>query len=952
MVLGLAVTGSADRYFCELKSGKLSASFNCGPDGLSVSYDGVAVVRDSSMWVHNPQWTYNYYGLPHMKDPVQVRDIDGGRQAVLTHNCSAFECTERITVKGNQLVRELSFRLTQDIKDADLEYCFGTILAAPILGMPYSAVMSKGKSFTGTVPVRSKARNPWDAQLTPDPFKSIAIDSRIGKMTIEVSGDPDSIIMMDYRLSSFESADARPVFWAGTNRHLEYGKEYCQTITLTIDPLPDKPVRAPAEPVEAVATEKTDLRAPFAGQVHVIPEPQQMKLTDGDFPLNEHTTIVVGETAYSEDYRGAQSFAEEVKLLYGFEPKIVRESVLRQAQHAQDGQAQHAQNGGLILIGEAALNKTLAAAAKLDGIAAPDKDEGYALKVTPQRVLVLGHDRTGSFYGMQTLKQLVKASANGVAIQGCEINDWPSLKYRGVHLFTGNRALAFHKKLIDRILTRFKMNNIVLEVDFVKWKSDPSIAVPFSEDQADVKREIDYARQRFIEINPLLQSLGHCDYLFMGGKNIDIAENPERPYSYCPSNPRTYDYVFKFYDEAIKLFDNPKFVHIGHDEVTEPGGFPRDAECKKRTAEQIFVDDTLKVREHLAKSGARVMMWGDMMLARGDSPDATNAKSPEDAKWIRDQLPKDVVITDWHYAAAKPEAYKSLGIFMGEGHDTIAATWYTPANIEAFANQAKKVGAMGLLQTTWSGFDSNEDNLKGCFNQFSAIILAAEYAWNSGKTDLEHLPYSADEEFRRQWDPKPVDVTPRKGFTLDLSAAYNMSLADNAEKTGWMGLGALHDLSAAPTGRVRLRGDLFRFADDNAGLSAIRLASALDSDASCPTGVEITVGRKAKSLLFLHTCEWTDRAKNKVGSYKVNYADGAGETVDLAYGVHIVAWNDQRSLGGAERVWGGRTKDDERVSLVRFQWDNPHPEKKIKSIALTSARTEAGPVLIAISGLE
>lgn len=944
MVLGISASGSADRSFCELRSGKLSASFNCGADGLSVSYGGVGIIRNSSMWLHNPSWTFNYYGLPHMKDAVQVRDIDGGKEALLTHRCPEFEADERITVKGNRLVRQLDFRLTKDVKDADLEYCFGTIHAAPILGRPFSAVLGGGKTVAGTVPVRCKTRDSWSAQLTPDPLKRIAFDSRIGKITIDVSGEPATMIITDYRLNQYESADAPPVFWAGTNIHLEYGRRYSQTVTLTIDPLPDRPEREPADPVETAATEHADLRVPSAGQVHVIPEPQQMKLTDVDFALDENTLIVVGETAYSEDCRGAQSFAEEVKLLYGFEPKIARESVLRQAQHAQ--------NKGVILVGEAALNKTLADAAQREGISAPNRAEGYALKVTPNRVLVVGYDRAGSFYGMQTLKQLLKASGKGIAIQGCEISDWPSLRFRGVHLFTGSRAYDFHKKLIDRILTRYKMNNIILEVDFIKWKSAPEIAVPFSEDQADVKREIDYARRNFIEINPLLQSLGHCDHLFMAGKNRDIAENPDRPYAYCVSNPRTYPYVFKLYDETIELFGKPRFVHIGHDEVTEPGGFPRCEQCKKRTAEQIFVDDTLKMHEHMAKSGARIMMWGDMMLARGDSPDATNAKSVESAKWIRSQLPKDVVITDWHYAAAKPDEYKSLDVFMREGYDTIAATWYTPANIEAFAKQAKAVGAMGLLQTTWAGFDSNEDNLKASFNQFSAIILAAEYAWNSSRTDLEHLPYNADEEFRRAWNPAPIDVAPRKGFTLDLSSLYNTSLADTPECVGWMGLGPDHDLSAAPTGEVRLGGDLFKLADANTEPSCVRLASALDADASCPLSVRFTVGRKAKSLVFLHTCLWPDAGKRTVGWYKIHYGDGSKETIDLAYGVNVVAANDQRSLAGAQRVWNGRTKDDERVSLVRMQWDNPHPQKPIESIEFASARTEAGPVLVAVSGLQ
>jgi len=934
LVLGLAASSpAAGRYFCDLKTDKLSASFNCGGEGLTVNFDGVSIVRNSSLWVHNPGWNYHYYGLTQMKDDVVVKDIEGGKEAIVPHRSSSFEGVQRYTMKGNQLTIEFRYKLLQDVKDADVEICLGTFCAAPILGKPYKAVTENGQTVEGVVQVNPTERDPWKATLTPEPFKKMEIQSRVGKMTIEVSGDPAGIIMMDYRLSPYEHADKTPVFWSGVGKHLEYGKEYTQTITLTVDPIAKAKPAAPVEAAKADVTEKEDLRIPFAGQLHVIPEPQQMKLINADFPLTADTQIVVGETAYSEDYRGAQSFADEVKLLWGFEPKIVRES---EADSKRP----------LILVGEAALNKTLAAVADKLQTKAPEKEEGYALAVSPDRVMVLGHDRVGSYWGMQTLKQLVKGSSKGVAIQGCEISDWPSLKFRGVHLFAGNRALPFHKKLIDRILSRYKINNIILEVDFIKWASDPSIAVPFSEDQADVKKELDYARQHFITVTPLLQSLGHCDGLFWAGKNKDIAEYPEHPYSYCVSNPRTYPYIFKLYDETVKLFGNPEYVHIGHDEVSEPGGFPKDAECKKRTAEQIFVDDTRKISEHLAKQGSKIMMWGDMMLARGDSPDATNASSPKMAQWIRDRIPKDAIITDWHYAAGKPEEFKSLEIFMKEGRQAIASTWYTPENIEGFANQAKRVGALGLLQTTWAGFDSNEDNLKNSFNQFSTMILAAEYAWNSGKTALENLPYNWDEEFRRQWETRPLDCTPRKGFMVDLSSAANVTLADQDNK-GWAGLGPKHDMSEVPTGDARMKGDLFSISP-----SVVRLSSAFDTDTSYPASVTIPVGRKAGALLFLHTTQWIDQANRKIGAYKINYSDGTNAIVDLNYGVNISAWIDQRSIGRAEKVWGGRTKSDERIALQRLQWENPNPDKVIKSVEFTSTGTEAGPVLVALSGIE
>jgi len=941
LLLGLAQAGSAERRFSDLSVGKMSVSFNSGGAGLRVSYGGVSVVRDSSLWVHNPTWTYHYYGLPHLKDDVRIADIAGGKEATITHRGEAFLGTERITVTEDRVSVEFTYKLTKDVADADMEYCFGHICAAPILGRAFKAVTEDGESREGVVPIRATSSELEKCLLVPKPIKKLTIDSRVGPITFEVTGHPGSIQFFDRRLSPYESADQQPVFWCGVlGTHLEFGKQYSQTITLSVEGATRKPVSAAAPRVDKVtARDRADLRSPSSGPVYLIPEPQEMSLTKGDFVLDGKTVIVVGDHAKAEDLRGANSFADELKLLYGIRPAVVRESKSRP-------------NARAILVGEAAINKLLASVARAEGLRAPEKDEGYALKVTPKLVLVLGHDRQGSYYGMQTLKQLVKASPRTLALQGCSINDWPSLKFRGAHLFTGNRALPFHKKLIDRILSRFKMNHLILEVDQIKWASDPELAVDFSEDQADVSKEIDYANDHFMEVTPLLQSLGHCDWMFTNGKNRDLAENPEKPYSYCPSNPRIYDYVFKFYDETIKLFRNPKFVHIGHDEVVEPGGFPKHDECKKRGAEQIFVDDTLKVREHLARSGARIMMWGDMMLYKGDAPDAYNAKTPEQAKWIRDQLPKDVVITDWHYATGKPEEFKSIGIFTSEGHDTIASTWYTPANIEAFSKQAKNVGALGLLQTTWAGFNSNEDNLKHNFIQFTAMILAAEYAWNSGKTSLEHLPYRWDEEFRRQWDPKPVDRTPRRGFTLELSPLYNVSLADNDNATGWMGFGSQHDLSAAPTGEHRLSGDLFRLASANSAPSAIRLASSLDRDRAYPASVSIPINRKAHSLLFLQTCAWTDGGSRKVGWYRVSYADGSSEAIDLAYGVNTSSWLDQRSVNGATRVWEGRTADGQKAALQKLVWSNPHPDRKITCVEFASSVTEAGPVLLAVSVIE
>ncbi len=58
----------------------------------------------------------------------------------------------------------------------------------------------------------------------------------------------------------------------------------------------------------------------------------------------------------------------------------------------------------------------------------PQQAEGYYLSVTPEQVVVAGSDEIGTYYGVQTLRQLIK----GGSVMQAEITDWPSVECRGV----------------------------------------------------------------------------------------------------------------------------------------------------------------------------------------------------------------------------------------------------------------------------------------------------------------------------------------------------------------------------------------------------------------------------------------------------------------------------------------------------------------------------------------
>jgi hypothetical protein len=686
-----------------------------------------------------------------------------------------------------------------------------------------------------------------------------------------------------------------------------------------------------------------DLRKTTAKPVIVIPEPQDMKFESGDFVLDKDTQIVVADSAKEEDFQGVQEFAAEVLSLYGLQLPIWHES--------------QATGKNLILVGEASANTMLSKAAKMDGISAPNKDEGYALAVTPQRVIVMGHDKHGTYYGMQTLKQLVKSSYEALTIQGCKINDFPSMKYRGVHIYMGNSALPFHKKLIHRIIARYKMNNMVFACDQIQWKSDPDIATGFAMSQADVKEDIAYAKKHFLDVTPQISTLGHTNWIYFKGHHLDIAEDPKHPYAYCPSNQKSYDYIFKILDEAIELFDHPKYLHIGHDEVFGPNAqFPCDAECKKKTVADLFIGDTIKIHDYLKSKGVKTMMWGDMMLSPGSCIDACTMPDPKQAEQVRKSIPKDIVVTDWHYLQGKPEDYGSLKLFHAEGLQTIASPWYREKNIQNFAKAAKADGSMGLLQTTWAGRSIYEDMVASPERaaQFSAYILAAEYAWDSGKKTVDQLPYRAEDVFADQWHRMRHDKECLKGFTVGLAPLYNTKLAYAGDDLPWGGMTATNDLSSAPVGDVRLGDDFFALGKSVSENSAIRLSAILDLSASYPNDVVIPVGRKAESLLFLHTTATSSKwvgAGDIVGTYKINYASGKPEEIKLIYKENITAWDDAASCPGARTAWEGRTKAGNRVSLHELEWQNPRPQDEIESIEFHTLDTVTAPALLGISGI-
>lgn len=668
------------------------------------------------------------------------------------------------------------------------------------------------------------------------------------------------------------------------------------------------------------------LPAEVPTQPVIIPEPRIARFHEGSFRITPETRILVGKSSDPMDRRPAEEINDELRRVAGFTLPI--ETV--ESGGGVDWR-------GAIVVGERWINPTAEGFAASKGIRLsrgfPGK-EGYVLEVGPDGILVSGSDQAGTFWAAQTLRQLIRRSLSGksATVPCASIRDWPGFRYRGVHLLATPDSLSFHGRMIEKILSRFKINNIVLQCDYLEWKSHPEIRNPtYAVKQDDIRQLIKIANDHHITVTPMIQSLGHLNWAFYNNSNLDMAEDVKARYALCPRSPKSHQFMADLFDEVIALFNHPEYVHAGLDEFDMRGEFPVHEECKRIGKEQLYIDMAVWDHDYLASRGVKMAMWGDILTRTGFREKIG-------------QLPKDILICDWRYAGNKD--YPTLGFYLENGFKVIGCTWYNPINLYYFSLDGKRRGIEGMMQTTWTGFWPEERVMREEFEQIHSYVLGAAWAWSPGRPKLEELPYESDQVFSELWfatESKPAPTW----FSVDLSPFVNISLRDESGRIGWLGLGPGNDLSGLPEGVSVLGGIPYDLGSRRAGILLGGPKGILEGFGERIVG--IPVGSKADRLYFLHTTAFADRTNRKVGEYTIHYEDGSSAKVELIYGQTISAWDWARPASRNRSAWRGVTHSGDVIRVNTLMWDNPHPDKRITALDFASYG-DAGPVLIAVTG--
>jgi len=403
-------------------------------------------------------------------------------------------------------------------------------------------------------------------------------------------------------------------------------------------------------------------------------------------------------------------------------------------------------------------------------------NQGFKLNISKKQIHIKGKDKAGLFYGFKTLEQLLQdAKEQDVYLPECAITDFPLLAYRSIHLDVKHHLekTDYYYQLIDK-LAGYKVNGIIAEMeDKLKYERQPEIASADALSIEEWKKLSDYAKERHIEISPLIQGLGHASFILKHEKYKHLRDDPKSDWAFNPLDPETYKVQFDLYRDAMAATPHGKYLHIGGDEVHTTG---RNSGKSSLELQLMWLNKVCKFAE---EHNRIPIFWDDMPLKLADvykpmfnvnlkqqAVDSIWAKNEHKLSQFLPLFPKNCIYMRWNYN--KSEALgnaKAMEWFRNHGFEVMGATagqtrWVLMPqeesnmdNIKSFALSSIANNLNGLLLTlwdddsphfesymrgiiafseyTWSGEKRTKDNLKSAYRQreFSHAVASAEFAF-------------------------------------------------------------------------------------------------------------------------------------------------------------------------------------------------------------------------------
>ena len=474
----------------------------------------------------------------------------------------------------------------------------------------------------------------------------------------------------------------------------------------------------------------------------ILPAPKEVRMAEGKIVIKPSTTILISS---SEDRTAAETLQKEIHDRTGM--KLSIETVT-----AAPKTTGHISLGRLT---DRGLRSYLESqGVEVSDLGNPDlAKQGYVIRVTESGVLVAGRTAQGLFYGVQTLRQLLRPEGSvgkalaipQLSVPKVVIRDWPSMEWRGVSddISRGPIPTLDYLKMQIRTLAEYKINLLGFNMEHVFDFQTQQLVSPKEAafTPAEIKELVEYASKYYITLLPEQQAFGHLHQLLKYEIYSDLAETPHG-HVLTPTNPKTYDFIRQVYGEVVPLFPGP-FFHIGSDETFELGLGQTKALAAQQGLGRVYLEHLQKVFEIMQPYHKQLMFWGDIAV-----------KYPE----LLTILPKDMIAVPWDYDPKPsyeniitPYTNAGLRVVVAPGAGNWRAIWpdleSAFVNIRNFVRDGQKHQALGALNTTW-----NDDGESLVDMAWPALVFGAAASWQPGESSIDEFKSSYDWAFYRNDD--------------------------------------------------------------------------------------------------------------------------------------------------------------------------------------------------------
>ena len=181
-------------------------------------------------------------------------------------------------------------------------------------------------------------------------------------------------------------------------------------------------------------------------------------------------------------------------------------------------------------------------------------------------------------------------------------------------------------------LSKKEINTLLIEYEATfPFQKHATLCNQLAFSRSEVQDIVSYCTSLGIEVIPLQNCFGHCEYILRHDRYAHLREDSKEVSQVCPLKIEEAKKVFReIFREVAELHPSPYF-HIGADETYLLGSC---AQCSQVNKSRLFVDYIKAMCEVVKEMGKKPIIWADIILMH---PEAVQ------------ELPKDLIYVDWNY---------------------------------------------------------------------------------------------------------------------------------------------------------------------------------------------------------------------------------------------------------------------------------------------------------------